>query len=1362
MKFPVHLSTLPAADASARSPRRERGIALVITLLLLAVITFMTVTFLVVSRSEQGNVATATDLTVAQNAANSGTQRAVADMMSRILAEKNPYLYGLRVSTNFINKRGFDPAAVNGATNVNYDYTINGTALTLNDRLQNLRDLLLSPRAPVYVTTNGFAVVSNEFRFYLDVNRNGRFEPNDKQPVISSDPNNPYYNVDGTLMATPRDGQTVSNTLVGDPEWIGILERPQFPHSASNQFIARYAFMVVPVGLTLDVNTMHNYTKFPNSGAMNTADGFFRNQGVLTSELNLAGFLTDLNTNLWPYGAPNPVTGFLPYNYLVDRNFSSTGAAFDDALGVLSYRYLNSPRNLAKVTSLYTPAGVTAFYNPFDVFSQGPLMTNTFWLPPTTPNPNPTYVNTDPWSGAQNPNRFTSPQDFFDVNKTAANQPAASRNLLPSLTSRLKMAATSNSTYDRFTYSRLISQLGTDSTPDPGGKLNVNFKNVDDYGRVVPGMVTNFQSWPAAQFFTNAAIRLLVDAGYTVGNPAAANTLLVTNYVGSILVTNLHIPLYPTNFYTPSVHRLLQLAANIFDSTTNKMDFSVAGAPLPLPTLFRPLFANVNAGGNIFITDYREVTTAESPLLTDYATIPKDISDGTDRGSLIATDMVYGIPVIVGAKKGLPNFNKYAAEALVQITRKLQFRRPAGATSGAISETNQMFLLGITNTFAVEGWNSYAAKLGRSMQMIILPDISVTVSNRETAKLITSVRYRPNNNAPPLPPIPAWEGSADPASFKVGFSNQVIFQATASYSKSGDKFVYPIATTFESVSPMFYVPQWDLGMKTRLRYALVDSQTKQIVDYVIIGEVNTNLDLTALLQIGSTCSSTPDPSRGSMWCTNRVGAANGVTWGMMNQIEVGLGNLPVNDDVFVKDFPTASATKEAAVNFFRAQFGFGKLAGTPGTFYTSNTFNAPYQPYRKIYLCKYWEANDPLLHYTVNDLNDLVHTNLQVDFLEPDPVAASAFTSLNERYEPWGRSRSTQVSAPINAYDIATKDPVASRQGTSLGSSDSWDFGTNKFPNPGWLGRVHRGTPWQTVYFKSPVVTDANGLPHVTSNGVPTLAWQRWTGNNIIMTNFGQLSTNLVPLYDPTVVVPPGGYPPSAYYDSFLSQPTNDWRLLDLFSTTFSDTASRGQLSVNQPGLAAWSAVMSGVIALTNTYDNGGNPVLLPMVIQPAGVYQTNSPTPLIRMVDGINAARSNRVGQVFTHMGDILSVPELSIASPFINTATRPDNSQGAYMLNDAAYERIPQQILGLLKVETSPRYAIYTWGQTLKPAAHSVYTGGGASFGLVTNYQVMAESATRTIIRIDGAPAYRNGQPTTISNLHSVIESYMVLPPD
>ena len=69
----------PYPRPSPLAPRpSERGVALVITLVLLSVITFMAVTFLVVSRSQHGSVATETDQTIARLAADSAIERAIA------------------------------------------------------------------------------------------------------------------------------------------------------------------------------------------------------------------------------------------------------------------------------------------------------------------------------------------------------------------------------------------------------------------------------------------------------------------------------------------------------------------------------------------------------------------------------------------------------------------------------------------------------------------------------------------------------------------------------------------------------------------------------------------------------------------------------------------------------------------------------------------------------------------------------------------------------------------------------------------------------------------------------------------------------------------------------------------------------------------------------------------------------------------------------------------------------------------------------------------------------------------------------------------------------------------------------------
>ena len=192
MKLPFSNPDFPSTAASCR---RQRGVALVITLLLLAVITFMAVTFLVVSRNEHGNVATQTDLNTAKFAADAALARAEIEMVAPILATTNPFGYTFLVPTNFVNPGGFNPntPALTSPTNVNYDNTvIGGTPLTLNQyRLQNLANLLYDPRPPVFIVTNALFPNSNDFRFYLDINRDRQFEPTGWQPVISPDPANP-------------------------------------------------------------------------------------------------------------------------------------------------------------------------------------------------------------------------------------------------------------------------------------------------------------------------------------------------------------------------------------------------------------------------------------------------------------------------------------------------------------------------------------------------------------------------------------------------------------------------------------------------------------------------------------------------------------------------------------------------------------------------------------------------------------------------------------------------------------------------------------------------------------------------------------------------------------------------------------------------------------------------------------------------------------------------------------------------------------------------------------------------------------------------------------------------------------------
>jgi hypothetical protein len=365
---------------------------------------------------------------------------------------------------------------------------------------------------------------------------------------------------------------------------------------------------------------------------------------------------------------------------------------------------------------------------------------------------------------------------------------------------------------------------------------------------------------------------------------------------------------------------------------------------------------------------------------------------------------------------------------------------------------------------------------------------------------------------------------------------------------------------------------------------------------------------------------------------------------------------------------------------------------------------------------------------------------------------------LNDRYQPWGISTQMRAVAGVdtNAFAVPFKDPL-------VYSSDDWDFPTNKLPTVGWLGRVHRGTPWQTVYLKSSDVLDETSASSGANIGINT--WAQWTGDTQL--TFKQ------------------------YFDADNSAPAQDRLLFDLFSTAFDDNATRGQLSVNvgandpnnpQAGLAAWSAVFSGVMVLSNTTPDllaPTNQYVFPRYglstianpIQPVGTAGTNSP--LYQIVNGINQTRTNMnlfPLQTFTHAGDILSVPQLTEQSPFLN---RADSMQLAHGINDEMYEWIPQQTMSLLRVADSPRYVIYSYGQALKPAPNGIVTSGGF-FGMITNYQVVSETATRTVVRFNSQRinnVFQTNIPPfgliwtnvpSVTNNNAVIESYNVLPPD
>ena len=263
---------------------------------------------------------------------------------------------------------------------------------------------------------------------------------------------------------------------MGDPEWVGVLQHPDQPYGPNNPFVARYAFIAVPIGNALDLNAIYNQVlddsqlgfgnkgvqvNPPRSGPGN--DVFLRNQGVGSWEINLAAFLADLNTNQWdPPTTENPANN--PYKYQEWNNRNNQGVAFDDARALLAYRYGNNYLSLNPASRLFPNLGVSFRFDNIDGYSDGPLQTT-----PAPINEAGILANRDnptlPWAGADNTNQFFSVDDLFDSSKELNQEGISAAQITAGndLATRLQAAGANFSTYDRYTYYRLLSQMGVGS-----------------------------------------------------------------------------------------------------------------------------------------------------------------------------------------------------------------------------------------------------------------------------------------------------------------------------------------------------------------------------------------------------------------------------------------------------------------------------------------------------------------------------------------------------------------------------------------------------------------------------------------------------------------------------------------------------------------------------------------------------------------------------------------------------------------------------------------------------------------------------------------------------------------------------------
>ena len=752
--------------------------------------------------------------------------------------------------------------------------------------------------------------------------------------------------------------------------------------------------------------------------------------------------------------------------------------------------------------------------------------------------------------------------------------------------------------------------------------------------------------------FSNAFAKPLLDAKDPLGFfTTVADKMLRNTFSFGVI----NIPVYSNgvSVYTPSIQRLLQLSANIYEASTTNF----------YPTVFRPIFQN-DSFGNIFIIGYTNLSSVSGfNTVSDSGDFqlapPHDIDDLlafpantpiTDATGLVN---VYGVPWIIGAKKGFPNFNEFSMQDLVKVTRKLQVSRLT--TNSPPNATNQLYVISVTNSMGVEFWNSYTNSYSNQVQVVVNDKLTMqmaltngTILFADSLPLSRSVLFNSQMS------FNIWPSNA----FLIPFATNFTILPDSAYSFPYAQF-YNVAAnpnpTFPPTTPAFPpLPQILLKVTNHLQAFILDNN--HVIDYVHFSGPGSIRNITAEFQntnktIGSTGSAAYYTNL--IWST--VTDDTGLPIGISTQIGISVGSIPLNR-LFWSD-PNAPKEIDGFLHFLNPLYA--SKYGSQALYATNLAVQAPFTSSVVTYEYDTYQANDPLVHYLKSDLTYLGYDPNPISSAQtgvhPVPLNAANFSLLpdlgkiNARYQPWGRSvPSGQVGVSLafydeSAYNLAFKDPLVTQP-------DNWDF-----PNSGGLpltilGRIHRGTPWQTVYLKATDVLDeANQFGNIGTN-----TWVIWTGN-----------------FDTS--------------DAILTVPTNDRQLVGWLVPLMNTNALEQLLSINDSNLTDWSVVFGGMVVISNStpFPQFQPPTYSLLTINPA------DPT-AGQLATAINAMRmqfQNVDGSVgtFENIGDILSTPQLAEQSPFLNTTnTNLGGQQLEYGINDEAYEAIPAQLLPLLRPDS------------------------------------------------------------------------------
>ncbi len=215
---------------------------------------------------------------------------------------------------------------------------------------------------------------------------------------------------------------------------------------------------------------------------------------------------------------------------------------------------------------------------------------------------------------------------------------------------------------------------------------------------------------------------------------------------------------------------------------------------------------------------------------------------------------VYGVPWVIGAKKGLPNFNAFSVESAFQLLRKLEVVRDTNAVPQPdIIWTNQMYVMNLTNYMALTCWNSYRSNYPGPVDILVRCSSTMMLTNDNN---MTPYIFGTNFDfaVETSPNWPAWNGvpQQQSASFIVPLNTSVLALTYAVYYYNEPNPPNPAFLLYiQGDGPSNFLdkgiqelPHFGLLMTNRLQVAIIDySQginNGQIIDYVQLGGLNSS------------------------------------------------------------------------------------------------------------------------------------------------------------------------------------------------------------------------------------------------------------------------------------------------------------------------------------------------------------------------------------------------------------------------------------------------------------------------------------------------------------------------------------------